>query len=221
MRVQVKLAELSYQAQLVMPIFDVLRKVERLYQSIFSHLTQFGVQLTDIKIESTSSNPGDLVVACYLPRVSSVLRYRLDRYEAYFADPRHLGLQTINDVVLSGMEAVKNVSDNLSVKAHTIVLGIHGETEDGSVMEHLRKHVNYPLSGIGSLAGAGVVYYLGSEGPRTESIILFDRSSVVPNGLFVRLTGVLDGGKVTPTEVHKSILEDFTTILKGFGVELN
>ena len=79
--VEVRQADLAYYAVLEPPPFALGGHWVELQSAMYTHLRRFNVRLSDIKVESTTANPGDLSIACWMDKYVALARYRLDRVE--------------------------------------------------------------------------------------------------------------------------------------------
>jgi len=183
-----------YWATLESPAFDIQGRWVELQSAIYGHLGRFNLRLNDIKVESATSNPGDVSIACWLFNSDVVVRYRLDRVEVWSNRVRiakDKPLQT--EIVGQAMGVLRSVSPNSRVSQHTINIPLHGSIGDGSLVNALvAAYVTRWPEGPRSLIPSGVSFLCDFANEGRGSIIL-ERSGLVTDGLFLRVQCELVG----------------------------
>jgi len=188
---EVRQSELSYLASFDVPVFDVLGKGGQLYAAIYSGLAQFRVKLQDIKLESLTQNPADISVACYLLHLGTLVRFRLDRVEVSSTSSRGFADSTLVVLIENALRVINESSPTARVATHTLSLAVHGSLPGGSVADKLAAYIANVSGGSPFFRPGGVSF--SCDWGEGESSVVLERSAVVPEGVFLRVTSMLPG----------------------------
>jgi hypothetical protein len=119
---KVEQSEMAYYAAIDPPAFALGERWVTLQSAIFDQLRRFKVRLADIKVESTTANPADFTIACWIFNHGAVVRYRLDRVEVW-SNSHRVGQDRnlATDMVAQTMAVLRSVSPDthVSVPAQT------------------------------------------------------------------------------------------------------
>lgn len=158
--VEVRQTDLAYHAVLEPPPFALGGHWVELQSAMYTHLRRFNVRLSDIKVESTTANPGDLSIASWIDKYVALARYRLDRVEILSSNPRlPANTALVKDIVVQTMEVLRSVSPDTSVTVHSVNATIHG-TLPGQceVAARIASYVTKRPNGLPPLTPSGVSF---------------------------------------------------------------
>src|SRR5437660_68943 len=82
-RFDVRRVDMNYVASLDRPAFELPANWVRFQSALYSQFSKFQLSLKDIKVETSGRDPDDFAVACWILNSGAVVRYRLDRIEAW------------------------------------------------------------------------------------------------------------------------------------------
>jgi len=193
--VQVRQTDLSYYAALEPPAFALGARWVDLQAAMYTRLEQFKLRLTDIKVESTTANPGDLSVVCWMFNYGALARFRLDRVEVWSnntrvaADP---GL--VKRMVVQTTGVLRSVSPDSHVTMHTLTVTIHGALP--SLIElgaHIASYVTRRPEGPPTLAPNGVSFLCEFGSGQGQGSVILEQSVVVPGGAHLRVMSQYPG----------------------------
>jgi len=218
---KVEQSELAYYAALDPPAFDLGEHWGALQSAIYAHLRRFKLRLGDIKVESSTSNPGDLSVACWMLNYGAVARYRLDRVELW-SNNQHVADDTdlAADMVAQAMAVIRSVSPDVHVAMHSTNVALHGSlTAQGEVAARIGSYVTKRPDGPPSLTPSGVSFRCEFPEGRGQGSIILERSALVPDGAFVRVISE-HVGSLSEADVLNQAVEFFQTSTAQLGLDV-
>lgn len=214
----VRQTDLLYYAALEFPAFDLGRHWVELQSAIFRNLRRFRVRISDIKIESATANPGDASIACWMLEYRALARYRLDRVEAW-SNKLQLGNDTVlaTDIVRQTMEVLREVSPDSRVAVHGVKIDVHGALQQGEVTARIASYVTERPEGPPPLTPSGVSFQC--ELASGQGLIVLERSGLVPDGAFLRVTSE-HKGSLSEVEALERAIEFFQTATARLGLDV-
>ena len=219
-KLEVSRADLSFEAGFPKPEFDLFREEGALLACLYHRLEPHGLRLPDIRFER-GGNVGDQHVLVYLFDFSMTVRIRVERIEIHCSNlPQHL-LEKFKAAILDVLRAVKEYRQEISFRVLAAAVGLHGTLEGKTVRDYLAQFVTGAPENLGPSTGAGAVFYFGAEGERLFSTVTVDVSAAVPNGLFVRIHGSWDGGRVAPDAFAGTADSFVRQALDGLALQLS
>jgi hypothetical protein len=123
------------------PAFELLGQGSRLFAEIFAAYTPFDLKLSDVRVEnSNAQSPADLAVAVSILKLSSLVRFRLDRVEI---SAPGLGLASNPELAIPLVKATRSVLGilipSVQIRQHSIGVGFHAEVVGGTADEQIAK----------------------------------------------------------------------------------
>lgn len=216
---EIRQGDFAYQANLELPVFELAGRWAELQHQIYAQLGSLQLRLGDIKVESASANPGDLSVACWLLNYGAVVRYRLDRVEAWSNKPiigadSNLRIQ----IVGQAMKVLRNVCPESRVASHAVTVDLHGALPPGQqVAPRIRAYVTRQPNGP-IVWTAGGASFLGEwRGGRGSAVL--ERSATVSDGAFLRVTSE-HAGSLVETEALGQAVEFVDAAIEGMGFKI-
>lgn len=209
--------DVMLQSEYAEPVFDFLQSpaiVSNLTQSLSKH----GVRLNDMRYE-TAGSLADICILVYLYNFSTILRVRLDRVELQAANLQGLEISRFASVVQDVIEALHRSRDSLTFKTHIVTVNLHGAFAGESPTKFLSRYVTHSPEGLGPVAGNGVVFYFGVEGPQLASSLTLDLSVQVTDGLYLRVHTTWDG-KLSAAELATMVRTYLDSVLKSLELGL-
>lgn len=219
--VEVRQADLAYYAVLEPPPFALGGRWVELQSAMYAHLRRFKLRLSDIKVESTTANPGDLAIVCWMDNYGVLARYRLDRVEVWSSNPR-LAANTalVKDMVVQTMEVLRSVSPDTSVTVHSVNASIHG-TLPGQceVAARIASYVTKRPDGLPPLTPSGVSFLCEFPSGQGQGSIILEQSTLVPGGAFLRVMSE-HIGSLSEGEALDRATEFFQAATARLGLEV-
>lgn len=216
---EVRQTELAYHASLEPPVFDLGARWVELQTAIYTHLGRFKLRLADIKVEGATSNPGDVSVACWILNYGAVVRYRLDRVEAWSNSPR-LAEDTAltGEIVNEAMQVLRIASPNAKIVMHSVNVALHGIVAEETAAR-VASYVTRTPDGSPSLIPSGVSFLCEFPSGEGQGSIVLERSALIPGGMFLRITSE-HAGFVSETEAMNRSIEFFQSSAGRLGLDI-
>lgn len=216
---EIRHSEFSYLASLDAPVFHILGTGGQLYAAIYAGLARFRVKLQDIKVESLTPNPADISVVCSLLDLGALVRYRLDRVEVWSTSPLGFGDPRLAELIEEALRAGREVSPTAKVATHTLSLGVHGVLTEGSIPARLVAYVPITPEGSPPFRPTGVSFLCQWPEGEGESSIVLERSVIVPDGAFLRVTSVYPG-KLLEHQAYQRAADFFQAAMARLNLKL-
>jgi hypothetical protein len=220
-KLEVKKADLAVEAWLPQPEFTLFRDGAALLDRLYRRLERHGLRLTDIRLERGTGSLGDQHFLVYLFNYLMTVRIRVERIEVQCSDLPRDHLDAFQAAMVDVLGAVKDHRPDLSFRTFAIALGLHAHLEGTAVRDYLSRFVVNNPTGVGPPAGSGVVFYFGPEGDRLLSTITADASAMIREGLYLRIHGVWDAGRVAPDALGKIAEAFLRRGIDSLGLQLS
>jgi len=208
----------SLRVSLDPPAFGLLKKWPDLQAQAFSHLTRFGLRIEDIRNETTSSNPSDACVACWLQSHRVVVKYRLDRVELLSnAVPRPDGTPS-TAIIDEALRAVRVLCPEVQIAATSISVAVHGLAEGGADAR-LRPYLATRHGPEDATEVTGISLTRRLEPGGFKNMVVLERSVLIDGGVFLRVSVDFDG-TVPTSEIVSESIKFFQESALLFGLEV-
>jgi hypothetical protein len=189
-------AEFQMEAGFSQAEFSLFRETNSLLDHLFKALQPHGARLADIRVETGGGSAADFNVLCYLFNYWVTLRVRIDRIDIVGSQLPQDYVHKYGAAIVDALQSVRNYHQQMKYRAYTLIVGMHGSLENGSVKQYISNFVKNVPDGLGPSAGNGTVMYFGPVGERLLCSVTIDRSTTVADGLFCRTYVVWDATKV-------------------------
>ena len=213
-------SDLAYQGDFSSPAFELVGSFATLLGRLHARLATFGLRPGDLKLEP-GQGLADSALACSLPGLNAVVRVRVERVEANFLELRRVTQDQVAGIILQAVGAVQDLLPQVSFKSHSIGLSAHGLFEDIVYEDFIQRYAPKSPEDLGPALGRGVVCYYGPEEERDSSLVVLDKSLLVPGGLYLRTHFSLNGAKVPLADVQSKASAYVNLILEKVGLEIN
>ena len=219
-RLEIPRADLFFNAAFSRPEFAIFRENSSLLDCVYRRLEPNGLRLADMRFEGEPGSLGDRHLLLSLFDYMITVRLRADRVEVVCAElPRNI-VEKFQGAIVNLLRALKDHGPDLAFQTFTVSVGLHCRPEGQSVADYLARFVTNAPTTLGPSTGSGVVFYQGADGDRLLSTLTIDVSTVVPDGMYVRIHGVWDAVRVA-LDVLPATIEAFVgQALAGLGLEL-
>lgn len=218
---EVRQADLAYYAALDPPSFDLAGRWVELQSAMYARLRRFKLRLSDIKVESSNPNPGDLSIVCWMFNYGALARYRLDRVEVWSNRPRvaqDTGL--VKDIIEQTMGVLRSVSPASQVTVHTVNVTVHGVlTRQDSAAARIASYVTKRPEGLPPLTPSGVSFLCEFPSGQGQGSIILERSALVPDGALLRVMSDHEGSLSEAEAVDRAI-EFFQAATARLGLDV-
>lgn len=220
-RLQVRQVDMDYQANVEPPAFDLSTRWVELQSAIYSRLGPFKLKLPDIKIESSSANPADISVVCWVLSYAALVRFRLDKVEVWSNSTRLAANSALaTDVAHQAVEILHAVSPDARIASHSLIVALHGEPQGRATNEFISDFLKATPPGTPELRASGVSFV--GELPTKNGVgsIVLERSTQVSEGVFLRISSE-HAGSLTTREALGQGIEFFEGSLQRLGFEVD
>lgn len=218
-RFQVERGDLHYLASLEAPMFDLLGIGQRLYSAIYKSLAPYDLKLADIKLDGPTANPGDAQVSCYLLDFRFIVRYRLERIEVWTDRPAMLGQEELGELIERAVGAGREASEICRPLVHTVTAAVHGKLQAAEIEAILGRFVTTTPPGSPPLQPGGVSFVCQWPGGEGESSIVLERSAVIQNGAFLKMTSA-HPAVVRERDAYRRAMKFFDAAADRLGLEV-
>jgi hypothetical protein len=212
-------ANLTFQATFGEHMFSLWRSPELLFKNLFSRLAQYGLQLDDLKW-GNSTAVGDVHLVFFLLNFAVVTRIRIDRFEFEAFDLLRVDLDQVAQAASQVLDALVEHDSTLRVVTYSLSAAYHEKLEGQTARDFTAPLAMQPPKVLGPPIGTGVIFSSGSEDARLASSVTLEPSSVVPEGLFVRINTIWDATRVGINDVRVRAPEYGERVLAEFGLAL-
>lgn len=219
-RLEVQQTELSYWATLEPPAFDLPAQWVQLQAAVHSRFAPFKLRLADIKVESATANPADVSIACWMLNYGAVVRFRLDRLEAWSNSGRLVEDPTLaQDIVEQAMAVVRALSPSARVAAHNITIAIHGSLVGDTQAGRVAAYVTGRPGGTPPAVPTGVSFQCEFPAGEGQGSIVFERSGLVSEGGFLRIMSE-HAGTLSERDALSRGIEFFQASARRLGMDV-
>ena len=218
-RLQVRQVDMGYHAIVEPPAFDLTARWVELQSAIYTRQSPFKLRLPDIKVESSSTNPADVSVVCWVLSYTALVRFRLDKVEVWSNSTQlaaHSALAT--DVAEQAVEILHAASPEAHVASHSLTVALHGEPQGKTPDAFISDFLKATPPGTPELRPSGVSFVGELPTKNGAGSIVLERSAQVSEGVFLRISSE-HAGSLTTREALGQGIEFFEGSLERLGFE--
>ncbi len=192
--------QLTYVARFSRPLFEVWGDGKTIVRSLFEAFSQFGVPLSNIRLEPGMTNATDPVVNVNIGSGGNH-KFMFDRTETVFAYLTEDSIKSIPSLLEASTRWIRATSPSLKFASHQFVYFNHGHLKNASVEEFLKSvGPKSPKTG-GVNKGNGAIFHWEVPDRKWSTQLVLDRSLVIPGGLYTMLTLLVFGDIVNYPEL--------------------
>ena len=218
---EVRQSDLIYSATLDPPVFDFPARWVEMEAAMYARFSPYKLRLPDIKVESTSNNPSDLCIACWVFALGAVVRYRLDRLEIWSNSLQLAADETLaSDFVQQAMEVLRAASSDPHVVLYSLSLALHGVLLGETHAAKLAAYVTKAPQGEPVLTPSGVSFLSNLPPGDGRGSIVIESSLVVPEGTFLKVTSE-HAGALSEREALAQGAAFFRTATSRIGLDVS
>jgi hypothetical protein len=184
---QVQLVHTAYFAR---PVLELWGEGKRILQELYEAFSPYGVTLSDIRVESATSNPADQVVAVTIG-VNGIHRFRYDRIESTFFNFSDEFLAQIPPILNSSTAWIRATVPSAKFVAHHFVYSSHSNIGGISIDELLKSIGPAGPAAGGVNTGSGVIFHWEVPERQWTTQLVIDKSLALGNGVFRNSTSGL------------------------------
>ena len=116
----VKQSEAAFEARFASPMFALLGPIVLdLHQSMFLSLRKHGLTLSDIRVESGSSNLSGANVTYGLNTFNASVRVWMDRVEVSFADLKRVSVDQMLEITGIALDVIQRLVQDIEMAQYT------------------------------------------------------------------------------------------------------
>jgi hypothetical protein len=218
-RLQVRQVDMGYHAIVEPPAFDLTARWVELQSAIYSRLSPFKLRLPDIKVESSSTNPADVSVVCWVLSYTALVRFRLDKVEVWSNSTQLAANSALaTDVAEQAVEILHAASPEAHVSSHSLTVALHGEPQGKTPDDFISDFLKATPPGTPELRPSGVSFVGELPTKNGAGSIVLERSAQVSEGVFLRISSE-HAGSLTTREALGQGIEFFEGSLERLGFE--
>ena len=195
------------------PALQLVKDTQPLLREIHARLSPYGLHLDDIQIVT---GEGALGRAHLLFRLQSAFLRAFVGYAEVGTEGTLAGEQdTLAQTALGGLE--RGV-DGLKFDQYEVRMNMHARLVQGGLGSFLREFVRFP-EGLGSPAGAGVVFYREATGANLSSSVTLDVSVRFEDAFFLSLQCNVDGQQITSDKLVEHLKREADRVYEALDIE--
>jgi hypothetical protein len=212
---------MGYHANVEPPAFDLGARWVELQSAIYSHLSPFKLTLSDIKVESSSANPADLSVVCWVLGYAALVRFQLDKVEIWSNKTRLAANPTLaTDIAEQALEVLRVASPEASIASHSLTVALHGEPQGRAPGDFIASFVKVVPQGTPELKPSGASFVGELPTKKGAGSIVLERSAQVSEGVFLRISSE-HAGSLTTREALSQGIEFFEGSLERLVFDID
>lgn len=215
---EIRQEEITLQAHFVRPAFGLLKDVPQLAQHLLEALASYGVRLTDLKINSTGENLGEVSCQIALQNLATASVF-LDRIEITSTYLPFLNKFREGSFTGDLLGAIQEYSPEVSYRVFAMTQEVHGRL-DLPLRDFLSRFAAAAPRTLGPALGSGTVFYFGAAEDRLTGSLLLDFSRAVDEGLFLKVAIVFDAAQVDRRELMAVFRARLMSLFDELGLEL-
>ena len=116
-------------------------------------------------------------------------------------------------------EALVAADNELTFASYGVTIELHGQPQGLGTTDYLASFASLPNNEeLGPSLGSGALFYFGERPPVTTSNLAVDLSGVIEGKLYIRVSNVLDGTVLGPSDIRGVITERLRAGLESIGL---
>jgi hypothetical protein len=208
-----KIGDLTVDARFEKPAFPALRaEGNRLLDVLYAALSPFGIDLSNV-VFGQNGTLADRNVYFGIPSLNAGVKVTVGRVEIGFNELTKIDFATADKVIKAVYTALEAADVGAKIGTYNLNLNAHGMVEGGNSQNVAKSFFARVPSGLGPNISSGAVFYFGAHDRRVNMALVADSSTLVTDGLYVRIIFALDGKRVLsqdlPTVGRESIKQAF------------
>lgn len=220
-----KAGDFSFRAQLAAPVFGFFENVPELFDQIYLHLADHGLEPSGMRLSTNGRNLTETVMSeveatCSLPARKTVLRLRVDRVDVQGSDLTITSLAELGRIAAGGLEAVKAYVPGVEFLSYAWSIGVHGLLSASTCAEFVARFVTHAPTGLGALTGTGSVFYYGGTTDVSTTAVTLDMSGIVDGGLHVRTQVICDPSQTASEALDQVLQRQQDKVFQALDLEL-
>ncbi len=215
----VKHSDALFAAHYIFPAFALINTAPSLHQNMLRNLRQYGLTIQEIRIEGGHPNLADAHVTYSFNALNMLITVWLERVEVLCSDLRRARQEQVLEMAMAALESLHSTVPELQIETYTATLNLHGIPSDTESAQFITPYVHSAPEGLGTVLGSGVVYYFGPEAERRSASLVMDMSAVIPEAVFIKMSVVFDGTKLTREQIPSAIRDYLSQMLTSLHLE--
>lgn len=187
-----------------------------IHKSFYEIFKPFGLQSSDIKINTGGENLSDKTVSYYLPTLDSTIKLGVDRIQ-YDINIHRTERDDVHSMVVNSLNVVKHYAD-VSVVDMSTVVGMHGDIQNHSYLGILKQFINRDFGE--NLEGGAVLLRFGNDTDSSLSSILIEPSRLGEEKVFIRVTIVCPAKTLEHAELYTHFEKKTLSALKRINISV-
>ena len=214
----VKQGDLTVEARYEAPAFALLRpEGQRLVETVVTQLAPYGASV-DTVFYSTEGALGARNVTINAPGINAGVKIFVARAEAGFNDLKRARFADIETIARILFESIEKAAPDVRFSIYSVSLNYHGLVERMAVADFIKQYVgNAP--NLGPLHSTAAGFYYAKKGARNWLSIVMDASLSVPDALFMRISALFDGKRISHAQLPGAGAAMLAEVLAGFKLE--
>lgn len=208
--------QIAYTGAFLRPPFQLWGHGDLLLQEIFNALSPFGVKLSDIRSESLSADISGQAITANLG-LGGVYRFRFDRIEATFFNFAESFFKEFPKLCDSATRWIRKAAQDIEFSSHKFVYSCHGRLGPLQVSQWLNL-AQGEIKTAGKSRGSGAIFHWFLEEKAWTTELVLDRSTLVPDGLFLMFTLEINKNDVVFEDVAPEARSYLQTVLSELGL---
>jgi hypothetical protein len=168
-------------------VFSLPEAVAPLQTALQFELAEYDFRPENLHLAFSSARPTDWTLSLQFLWQRAALRVWIGGFELTFWYPTWQDKEAISEMLLRVERAVSTSLPRESLARRDLFLSGHFPASEAELAAHGRRFASELPSGLGRPAFEGAVLRLRTEAFSEEAVVVFDRSAVLPSGIFVSI----------------------------------
>lgn len=212
-------SDIEIHSRLKNRLWTVFHNIPRIYESLLAQLGPIGLTTADIRTDAGDGSLAGFNLNFWLFQFRLLVRVRLDSVEMRWNGLTAGDVPSMVDALDRVLSAVAHAGENTVPSTHEISAALHFVLENTSANDVIKRFApTVPEIGPGPLLGTGVAMYYGPRDEVLSSSLGLEPSTVIPQGLFARITISCDGALSTH-RLQERLENQIHETLRTFGFD--
>lgn len=188
-------------------------------RAVYDALAPFGVPLANLAPSTSVNSAADPALTVKIGDVGTT-KFALDRIESLFVNFTEDFFRSIPSILAASTGWVKASVPSLEFASHQFTYFNHSLLKEGKTQEFLAKLNPRTIKSAGESIGNGMIFNQVRRDLGWRSQLLLDRSTIVPDGLFVSLSILIDGDIASYDSLFVEARSYFATALSELDLKV-
>ena len=200
--------------------FNFFRPDSHLHDTVVKSLSGFcSIRGNDIRVETDSNPISNMSINYDLRPFNGFAKVNLDGSHVYLVNPHTVPTSQVVGLSEAFFLAIRELLITNQFDNFQVHHSFHAQLEGMAPADHVRNFVVPLTDNFAAAVGNAVTYYLGQDGPRTQSSIMLDMSDEISECLHSRMSATYDGARISVENLAEAATDHFRRLLSSVNLE--